>query len=190
MEPIDMQLFRRARRGDREAFWRLVLPFRGLIYSVAAGMSHDPEQAQEAVHDALLKAFQGLPDLRDPQKLPSWLYGITRNLMNERVRREQRQRRAMAGLARQPAPVVAVSEIREREAWLERMEGEIRRLPEPFRIVVGLKYLNESSCREIAEILGLSVPAVKSRLFEARKLLRERMEESEVDGKESKHEMP
>jgi RNA polymerase sigma-70 factor (ECF subfamily) len=110
--------------------------------------------------------------------------------MLERVRREQRQRRAVATLARQPAPVVVVAEIREREAWLERMEGEIRRLPEPFRIILGLKYLNESSCREIAEILGLSVPAVKSRLFEARKLLRKRMEEAEVDGKESKHGMP
>jgi len=171
MTPVDRELFEQATRGDREAFWRLVLPYRGLIYSVAFGMLHSHERAEDLLHDVLLTAWGALSNLRDPAKLSSWLYAITRNRIMDLARREERLRAALHEQAR-GAAVVPVREMLEREAWLDRMEASIARLPEPFRVILALKYMNDYSCREIAEILDLSVAAVKLSLFEARKLLR------------------
>ena len=73
-------------------------------------------------------------------------------------------------------PVVPVAELMEKEERLSHMEEALGHLPEPFRVILGMKYMNDYSCREIADILDISVSAVKSRLFEARKLLRKMTE--------------
>ncbi len=189
MADVDKNLFRRAARGDRDAFWRLVLPYRGLIYSVAAGMFKNHERASDELHDVLLLTFRSLPNLRDPDKLPSWLYSVTRNHIMDVMRRERRLRTAALAAAREPARVVPVAELKEKEEWLTRMEQAMGLLPEPFRVILGMKYMNDYSCREIAEIQAITVPAVKSRLFEARKLLRRQMESLAIEGKEQDHEM-
>ena len=187
------ETFRRACQGDHDAFWRLVLPHRGLVYSVAIGMLRSHERAEDELHDVLLAAFRSLSNLRDPAKLPSWLYSLTRNHVMESVRREQRLRRAAeeaetGGMAR----VVSIAEVaarEEKEEWFGRLEEAMGMLPEPFRVILGMKYTNDYSCGEMAEILGVSVPAVKSRLFEARKLLRRKMESLADGEKESHHEV-
>ncbi|HUT24273.1 MAG TPA: sigma-70 family RNA polymerase sigma factor [Sumerlaeia bacterium] len=176
MADVDQGLFKRARDGDRDAFWSLILPYRGLIYSVALGMLRNAEQAGDELHDVLLIAFRSVSNLRDPAKLPSWLYAITRNHIYDRTRREKRLRLAAQDAARGTGQVVAITEITEKEEWLTRMERAMERLPEPFRVILGMKYMNDYSCREIADILDITVPAVKSRLFEARKVLRKNME--------------
>jgi RNA polymerase sigma-70 factor (ECF subfamily) len=175
---VDPQLFHRACRGDREAFWSLILPFRGLIYSVALGMCGNEEQAQDQLHDVLLLAFRSISNVREPQHLASWLHSVTRNHILDVLRREKRLRAVTRDLAPDEAgaQVLPFCVVAEREASLGRLEAAMARLPEPFRVVLGLKYMNQYSYRQIAEILGLSAEAVKSRLFEARKLLRKQTE--------------
>ncbi|MBN1868913.1 RNA polymerase sigma factor [Candidatus Sumerlaeota bacterium] len=194
MTEVDSNLFRRATEGDRDAFWRLVTPHRGLIYSVARGMLGSHERAEDEMHDVLIAAFKALPTLRDASRLPSWLYSVTRNHVLDLIRREQRLRRAAEGAAHlagetSVARVVTISERTEKERWLDAMEEGLERLPEPFRVILGMKYMNDYSCREIAEILDLSVAAVKSRLFEARKLLRRKMQALMAKGEERSHGM-
>ncbi len=173
MAEIDPGVFERARNGDREAFWTLILPYRGLVYSVAYAMLKDQEQAEDLLHDALVNAFRALPNLRAPEKLPGWLYSMARNRAYEWLRKEQRTRRALMNSPRDwAAQKPPAGETSESEAMLESMEQALFRLPEPFRVLLAMKYTNRYSCREIAGILDISVPAVKSRLFEARKLLR------------------
>lgn len=189
MTPIDQNLFQRASQGDRDAFWRLAGAYRGLIYSVALGMLRDHERAEDALHDVLLLAFQNLPNLRDAAKLPGWLYSLTRNHIMDAMRREERLRRSALGAARL-AEVVPVAELIKKEGDLKRLEQALNLLPEPFRVILGLKYMNDYSCREIGEILGIDVATVKSRLFEARKLLRKKTESLEtVEQKENRHEV-
>lgn len=191
MTEPNADLFRRACQGNHDAFWQLVLPHRGLVYSVAIGMLRSHERAEDELHDVLLAAFRSLSNLRDPAKLPSWLYSLTRNHVMDSVRREQRLRRAAqagAGLAR----VISLEEIaqrEEKEEWFVRMEKAMTALPEPFRVLLGMKYTNDYSCAELAEILGISVTAVKSRLFEARKLLRKKMDALAMGEKENHHEV-
>ncbi|HNY26702.1 MAG TPA: RNA polymerase sigma factor [Candidatus Sumerlaeota bacterium] len=175
---VDPQLFHRACRGDREAFWHLMLPFRGLVYSVALGMCGNDEQAQDHLHDVLLLAYRSISNVREPQHLGSWLHSVTRNHILDVMRREQRLRAVTRDLAPDEAgaEVLPFFAVADREASLGRLEAAMARLPEPFRVVLGMKYMNQYSYRQIAEILGLSAEAVKSRLFEARKLLRKQTE--------------
>ena len=172
MVEVNQNLFERAAGGDRDAFWQLILPYRGLIYSVALSMLKNRERAEDQLHDVMLIAFGSLSNLRRPERLASWLFSLTRNRVLDLVRREERLRGVIHDRAVGPVPVVMVTELGDKEAWLVTMEEALDHLPEPFRLILALKYVNDYSCREIAEILDLSVPAVKSRLFEARKLLR------------------
>lgn len=170
------KLLEEARRGDAEAFWRLAAPHRGLVYTAAYGLLKNRERAEDELHGALIHAFSRIGDLRDVDRLPGWLYTLTRNRVLDNLRREQRLQRALRGAAHGPR-VVTLEEKRDREAWLVRMETALAALPEPFREILTLKYLNQSSLKEIAEVLELSLPAVKSRLFQARKLLKAKTEE-------------
>jgi RNA polymerase sigma-70 factor, ECF subfamily len=188
MPEVDQELFRKAKQGDRDAFWRLVVPYCGLVYSVAFGMLKSRERAEDQMHDTLVVAFRSLPNLRRAEKLPSWLYSVTRNHILDEMRREKRLRLASVA-AHRTIEVVAVGELMAREAWFERMERAMEQLPEPFRVILGMKYMNDYSCREIGEILELSLSAVKSRLFEARKLLRKRMEAMASDREDTGHEV-
>jgi RNA polymerase sigma-70 factor (ECF subfamily) len=165
------KLYEKARDGDGDAFWQLVLPHRGLVYSVAYGILKDHERAEDQLHDILLHAFRSIGGLRDPDRLPSWLYSLARNRVLDLLRREQRARRAVFNAARETR-VIPMSEMMEQETWLRRMESAMADLPEPFREILALKYMSHYSVLRIAEILDISEPAVKSRLFQARKTLR------------------
>lgn len=165
------KLLDRARDGDADAFWQLVLPHRGLIYSVAFGILKNHERAEDQLHEVMLRAFRSIAGLRDPARLPSWLYTMTRNHVMDLLRREQRARRAIGAHPGEPV-VIPVSEINEDETWLRHMEQAMGELPEPFREILALKYMNHYSILQISQLLGLSESAVKSRLFQARRSLR------------------
>jgi RNA polymerase sigma-70 factor (ECF subfamily) len=188
VDNVDRKLFSEACQGDRTAFWKLVVPYRGLIYSVAYGMLRNPQRAEDQVHDVFLIAFRSLTSLRVPERLPNWLYSMTRNHICDLMRREERFRKAVREIT-ETAEVVHLSQIREKEEWMDLMDAAMRQLPESFRVILGLKYFNDYSCQEIAEILDISVAAVKSRLFEARKLLRKKTETLSKEAKEQNNEM-
>lgn len=170
------QLYDKARDGDADAFWQLVLPHRGLVFSVAFGMLRHRERAEDQLHEVLLQAWRSIANLRDPERLPSWLYTMTRNRILDVQRRDQRMARAL-DMVSHTARVIPVAEAIEKDAWLNTMEAALSELPEPFREILALKYLNQYSLHQIAEILEISEPAVKSRLFQARKLLRLKTEQ-------------
>ncbi len=175
--------FKKAVAGDVDAFWALIEPYSGLIYSVAFGILKDPERAQDILHDAYLKAFRSLNNLRNPGLLASWLHSLTRNLCYEVLRKDARAERKKIEVFRHRPRVVPIYEVLVKEEELRQLQKALATLPEPFRIVLGMKYMNRYSCKEIAEVLDISIAAVKSRLFEARKLLAHRMTELEKQTK-------
>ncbi len=167
-------LYRKATSGDAEAFWELVRPHEKLVFAVALGILRDGEQAQDVVHDTYVRAFGTLGSLRSPARISSWLYGMGRNIAHEHLRKRQRADR----LAQEPPPqpeVVPVSEMLIREEEMTLLERCIRELPEQHRIVLGLRYMQNLSCKDIAAVLDIGLEAAKSRLFEARKALHRRM---------------
>jgi RNA polymerase sigma-70 factor (ECF subfamily) len=170
----DQARFERALRGDTEAFWSLVERHSRMLHAVAHGVVHDVEKAQDVVHDTYVRAFSTLGNLRSPEKLGSWLSSMARNVAHEQVRKGEKLGKVIDQIP--VADVVPVSETLIREEELGELEAAMAGLPESHRVVLGLKYMSHLSCGEIAGTLGISVEAAKSRLFEARKLLRRRVE--------------
>jgi len=167
--------FRKAVCGDSDAYWQLIEPFSGLIYSVALGILKDPELAQDILHEVYVKAFHSLGNLLSPQSISSWLHSITRNLCYERLRKRGRLDKKKKQIFNHKPRVVPIQEILIKEEELQLLQKALDSLPEPFRVILGMKYMNRLKCKEIAGILDISEQAVKSRLFEARKLLARRM---------------
>ena len=179
--------FQKAVEGDEEAFWALIEPYGGLIYSVAHAILKDHERSRDILHEAYIKAFGSLSNLRDAEKLASWLHSLTRNLCYDAMRKDSRLGRAAPQLLERAAQVVTITEATEaliKKEELEHLEKALASLPEPFRLILGMKYMNRYSCKEIALALDISVEAVKSRLFEARKLVAHRMGQDSKGAKE------
>lgn len=169
--------YRRAVSGEPEAFWELVRPFERIVFSTALGVVRDPDRARDVVHDTWVRAFSTLGNLRSPDKVGPWLHSMARNIAHETLRKAERLARTAT---QAPAPhVVSVPAMLMAEEELRMLETQLQELPEPHRVVLSLKYMNNLSCQQIAELLGIGIEATKSRLFEARRALRARMKAAE-----------
>jgi RNA polymerase sigma-70 factor (ECF subfamily) len=151
----------------------------GLIYSIALGIMKDPERARDILHESYVKAFKTLNNLRDPLRLASWLHSMVTHLCYDVLRRDALEAQGSVEVMSRTPKVVPIDKVLIKEEELRCLECALSTLPEPFRVILSMKYMNRYSCQEIAGTLGLAVGTVKSRLFEARKLLMRRMAEVE-----------
>ena len=180
----DSELVKLAQAGDRRAFDELVRRYREKVYRLAFKILRHEDDAAEALQDAFLSAYRGLKNFKAESTFSTWLYRITTNaaLMKYRKRREnvvsleQSQSRnedaetiEIPDWTTQPVDELLTSELR------TVMEEARDRLPEELRTVFILRDEDERSNAEVAEMLDLSVAAVKSRLHRARLSLRDRL---------------
>jgi RNA polymerase sigma-70 factor (ECF subfamily) len=180
----DEQLVRVAQAGDNRAFDELVRRYQNKVYRLSYKILRHEDDAAEALQDAFLSAYRGLRNFKVESTFSTWLYRIATNasLMKYRKRRdnhvslEQSQAPSedaeplqLPDWSAQPAEELLTAETR------EVMEEGIQRLPEELRTVFVLRDIEGLSNAEVAEILELSVAAVKSRLHRARIALRERL---------------
>jgi RNA polymerase sigma factor (sigma-70 family) len=159
------ELVAAALRGDPGAFAALVAGSCRRVEAVVGRML-PAEEAEDVVQEALLRAYLGLSQLRDPERFGSWLCGIAVNLAKMRLRRRAAQPRVVAvgGLAAE-----AVDEERE---LLGIVQDAVELLPPGQRDVVLMHYIEDLSCEEIARLLGTTPGAVRVRLHRARSQLR------------------
>jgi RNA polymerase sigma-70 factor (ECF subfamily) len=158
-------IVRRARHGDEGAFAELVRRFHRHAFQTAWGVLRSREDAEEVVQDAFVRALTRLPDLRDDGAFPGWLTTLVTRLAIDRARAERRRPQ----LARhdppepwhQPNPLSAL--------MIDEALGELS--PE-HRAVVLLRERDGYEYEEIAQIVGIPVGTVKSRLSYARQALR------------------
>lgn len=178
-------LVQRAQQGDARAFAALVDKYQDSIYNYVARMLHDRTEAEDVAQEAFVRAYQALPEFRGASSFQTWLYRIASNLAIDAARR--RGRRSTLSLEEpvstddgdvsrqfpdeQPGPFEQVrsSEIQQtvREAIAE--------LSPKLRAVIALYDLQGLSYQEIADILGCPVGTVKSRLFNARNQLHDKL---------------
>lgn len=175
----DAILVERSKAGDRDAFGHLVERYQRLICSLAySGLGSIP-LSEDVAQETFLAAWKNLRNLREPQKVRSWLCGIARNLINNTVRRHGYQRRTdpIETLADSPSPEPAPAEqavTREEAALLWR---SLEKIPETYREPMILFYREQQSIERVARALELSEDAVKQRLSRGRKLLQEELAE-------------
>jgi RNA polymerase sigma-70 factor, ECF subfamily len=181
----DVALVERVRGGDESAYDALVRKYEGQVFRIAQHITQNREDAEDVTQDAFLKAYQKLDQFLGNSKFSTWLVRIAVNesLMRLRKRRTGRMVSIDEDIAtdegsvpRDLADWAPNPEQNYNQAELaEILRKTIQGLPQGFRIVFVLRDVEGLSTEETAETLGLSVPAVKSRLLRARLQLRERL---------------
>ena len=181
----ELALVQAAKKGDLDSFSQLVKRYDRNIFRIAQHITHNEEDAQDVVQDAFLKAYQNLEQFLGNSKFYTWLVRIAVNeaLMKLRRRRSDKtvsldedveteegsMPREVADWSPNPEQLYGQSE------WSDILKKTIQGLPPGFRTVFVLRDVEGLSTEETAEMLGLSIPAVKSRLLRARLQLRERL---------------
>ena len=184
-ELADDALVREAQQGDTRAFDELVVRYRDKVYRLSFKILRNEDDAAEALQDAFTSAFRGLKNFKSESTFSTWLYRVATNasLMKYRKRRDDHLSLEQSQSAQRDAEPLAIPDWSQQplEELLDAetrqvMEEGLRRLPEDLRTVFILRDEDGHSNAEVAELLDLSVAAVKSRLHRARIALRDRLD--------------
>ena len=180
----EAELVRRAQAGDADAFAALVTEHQRFVYNLALRVVNDAREAEDVAQEAFVRAWLALPNFRRQAQFRTWLYRIVTNLCCNRLPRLRRDLAALgdeevdetsAAVDERANPAYDV-EADERRAFLQQ---RLAALPESYRLLVSLRYQQELSYEEIANVLGLPLGTVKTGLFRARAQLREALREFE-----------
>ncbi len=181
-ERPDHELVQRAQAGDEDAFAELFARYHKAVYNVIYRMLPNPEDATDLTQDTFVNAFRALKSLRDPGIFYPWVRQIAVNLARNFHKRSTRVRtysleestRTEEGeeLSRElPDWSAGPSEELEGKELQERVAAAINSLSPEHRAVVTLHHLEDVPVADIADMLGISVGTVKSRLARARERL-------------------
>ncbi len=158
------ELIDRAKRGDHDAFAALVDSALRRLDAAARLILRDPELAQDAVQEGLIRAWRDLPGLRDPDRFDAWLHRLTVNACLDLVRR---RRRRPIEVELSPLDSFDVPDHSIAFAERDRLDTALRRLDPGHRAVVALHYLLGMPLPEVAVSLGIPYGTAKSRLHYA-----------------------
>lgn len=179
-------LIARARDGDQDAFGVLVRLHQRQVYNLALRMLRDPEEASEATQEVFLAAWQGLRHFREEARFSTWLYRIAyRHCLKvaESRRRNDAARAELAAevsRAQRPENVLSSAMARDAEAQVrEAVRAEIALLPPKYRAALILRHIQDLSYEEIADVMRAPIGTVKTHLFRARAMLKERLSDLE-----------
>jgi RNA polymerase sigma-70 factor (ECF subfamily) len=186
-EPIldESALIAQSREGDAEAYGQLVRRYQSKIFRLAQHITQNREDAEDVLQETFLKAYEHLDQFQGNSKFYTWIVRIAVNQSLMKLRRRKNDKSVSMDDAIDTGEDMIVREI---AAWDENPEERLSReevggildsaienLEPPYRSVFVLRDIEELSTEETAEALGLSVPAVKSRLLRARLQLREKL---------------
>jgi RNA polymerase sigma-70 factor (ECF subfamily) len=175
----DAELMLRSGRGDTAAFEQLVERHQALVIGTVGRMLGNNSDSEDVAQQVFLRVWKSATRYAPTAKFTTWLLTITRNLVFNETRRRKRHPAAAldAPTADESLLLPDRTGLIPDEALLERelelaIDRAIRLLPEKQRFAVVLRRFENKTYEEIAEVLNLSVPAVKSLLFRARSELR------------------
>ncbi|HQY69002.1 MAG: RNA polymerase sigma factor RpoE [Gammaproteobacteria bacterium] len=176
-EEGDQQLVERVQKGDNRAFDVLVLKYQHRIYSLVTRFIRDPDEVQDVVQEAFIKAYRALPGFRGESAFFTWLYRIAINTAkNYLVSRARRPPGADVDVedAEHLESGAALRDLAgpENQLMTEQLRAvidrAIRALPEDLRTALTLREFEGLSYEEIAEVMRCPVGTVRSRIFRAR----------------------
>jgi len=178
-------LVAQAREGDLQAFTNLVKRYDGKIFRLAMHVTQNREDAEDVLQETFMKAYEHLDQFKGDSKFYTW---IVRIAVNQALMKLRRRRTDKTVSMDEQIDTGEDTVVREVAAWDENpeqrfsreeigkiMDGAIESLEPIYRSVFVLRDVEDLSTEETADALGLSVPAVKSRLLRARLQLREKL---------------
>jgi RNA polymerase sigma-70 factor (ECF subfamily) len=178
-------LVAQSRQGDTLAFGELVKRYEGKIFRLAQHVTQNREDAEDVLQETFMKAYEHLDQFKGDSKFYTWIVRIAVNQALMKLRRRKTDKSVSLDEAIDTGEDTVVREIAawdenpeqqfSREELGEVLDTAIQSLEPPYRSVFVLRDIEELSTEETADALGLSVPAVKSRLLRARLQLREKL---------------
>lgn len=192
MELPDAAIVQRTLQGDTPAYNILVQRYQRQVYNLAYRMLNSAEDASDMVQETFIRAYGALSSFRQDASFLTWLYKIASNLCIDLLR----SRRSKSSLSldleleegREPSAdrYLGPEETAVRGAVGDVVHKAVMNLPERYRIVIVMRHLRGMSVEEIATELNLPSGTVKTHLFRAREMLRERLRpvlDMEADGR-------
>jgi RNA polymerase sigma-70 factor (ECF subfamily) len=173
----DNELIARTRAGDQQAFAELVDRYKARIFHTTLRILGNREDAEEAGQDTFLRAYRGLENFREEATFSTWIYRICVNAcLNLLESRKRFKAQKIESTTAAELPYVDSPEFEFAEKDLgERIFAVIETLPVKYRTVLVLFHVQHLAYHEIMEIMQLPMSSVKTHLFRARAMLRERL---------------
>lgn len=164
--------------GDMSALEALFFKYQSTVYQTALGITRDPQVAEEVLQDTFFRLYRYADRLDGSLPLAPWLYRVTINLCYNRLKGLRAWTDSFHDLAERLFTPSSTSPERaaERNELQTLVQAALAELDPKHRAVLVLYYLHDYAVHEIAEITGVPEGTVKSRLFHARKLLRQHLE--------------
>ena len=180
-EQDDLLLVAASKNGDQDAFAQLVQRYQRLVFNLVYRMLQHYEEATEITQETFLAAWQALPAFRGDARFPTWLYRIAYNCSLKQLELRKRDRALQVALeaeqilenANNEQRANAEIDARDRQALIQE---QLSHLPAKYRIVLILRHLQDMTYEEMAEILTMPIGTIKTHLFRARNLLKERLQ--------------
>jgi RNA polymerase sigma-70 factor, ECF subfamily len=187
-ELSDRELVERFQAGDKNVLTELLNRYQSRIYRLSYGILRNPQDAEEVIQEVFLRLFQKLDSFKGDSTFASWLYRVAINTTYMKLR----EKKGADLLYLDSVSQYLDEQIEKHDAldWTSRPDDEllteeslkiisevIEQLPEEFKTVLILRDVEGLSTEEVGKLLGLTPPAIKSRLHRARLFLRKRLEE-------------
>lgn len=177
----DTTLIVKIKRGDLAAYDEIIARYSQKVHNLAVRISRSEEDAQEIVQDVFITVFFKINKFEGKSAFSSWLYRVTANTALMKLRKNKQQAASSleeaveSGIVPSLASNEDTSEGRERSEIQTQLSRALATIPEEYQSVFVLRDVDKLSNEEVSEILGVSVPAIKSRLHRARLMLRKRL---------------
>jgi len=173
-ETIEQELLAiRCQLGEVAGFEELVARWHDPLWQYIRRMADQNDLADELIQETWLRVLRGIPNLREPARLVPWMFGIARNLLMDRLRQKYRQEALLENALDDLKSTADEEHVYERRDELANVLDKLEKLPRPQCELLTLYYLNELSIEQIGQVLEIPNGTVKSRLFHARRVLKD-----------------
>ncbi len=180
-EQDDMALVSASQAGDQDAFALLVQRHQRRVFNLVLRMLQQYEEANEVTQETFLAAWQGLSSFRGDARFSTWLFRIAYNCALKQLEQRRRDKALQTAIQGEHAEqsvsgdeqISRQLEVRDRQSTVRE---HLLMLPTKYRIVLILRHLQEMTYEEMAEILTMPIGTIKTHLFRARNLLKERLQ--------------
>lgn len=177
MSQSEAALIKQAKAGNMAAFENLVNLHGQMVYNLALRTLNNVQEAEDIAQETFIRAWKALPDFRAEARFSTWLYRITTNLCYNRLPRLKGELNALAADDAETLP--AKQRTVERDLitveFYDLVWTAVHNLPESYRLLITLRHVQGMSYQEIADIADMPLGSVKTGIFRARKLLRDRL---------------
>lgn len=184
MEAIVKKRIKQVKKGDQNAFGEIVEIYKNKVYQICYRLLGNRHEAEDAAQEVFIRAYVHINTFNQDLKFSTWLFRIATNLCIDRIRKKKPDyyldaevsgTEGLTMYSQIPSEAVPPETELENLELQETVHKEILKLPEKYRSVIVLKYIEELSLNEISETLKLPLGTVKTRIHRGREVLRQQL---------------